>query len=172
MGKEAVSALTEHVAIRQALQQNKLEIVKEEMLDDGNASNAVRLDGVKVLSKDHRERMETLKANMQKNAEVMEKREQMKAMLEKQVELEEKRTIEQNKIAQMREKMLEMKMRELCPNKGRTRARRARAAHQSSCLQSLKLPGSCLLSHSQRLPMTRRRELLMPLWTSQRGKKK
>merc|ERR1712086_305532 len=75
--KEAVSALAEHVAIRQALQQNKLEIVKEEMLDDGNASNAVRLDGVKVLSKDHRERMETLKANMQKNAEVMEKREQM-----------------------------------------------------------------------------------------------
>jgi len=117
--KEAVSALTEHVAIRQALQQNKLEIVKEEMLDDGNASNAVRLDGVKVLSKDHRERMETLKANMQKNAEVMEKREQMKAMLEKQVQLEEKKTIEQNKIAQMREKMLEMKMKELALQKAK-----------------------------------------------------
>jgi len=117
--KEAVSALTEHVAIRQALQQNKLEIVKEEMLDDGNASNAVRLDGVKVLSKDHRERMETLKANMQKNAEVMEKREHIKAMLEKQVELEEKRTIEQNKIAQMREKMLEMKMKELALQKAK-----------------------------------------------------
>jgi len=117
--KEAVSALSEHVALRQAMQQNKLEIVKEEMLDDGNASNAVRLDSVKVLSKDHKERMETLKANMQKNAETMEKREQMKAMLEKQVELEEKRAIEQNKIAQMRERMLEMKMKELALQKAK-----------------------------------------------------
>merc|ERR1712226_1302520 len=117
--KEAVSALSEHVALMQAMQQNKLEIVKEEMLDDGNASNAVRLDSVKVLSKDHKERIETLKANMQKNAETMEKREQMKAMLEKQVELEEKRAIEQNKIAQMRERMMEMKMKELALQKAK-----------------------------------------------------
>ena len=96
--KEAVSALSEHVALRQAMQQNKLEIVKEEMLDDGNASNAVRLDSVKVLSKDHKEGMETPKVNMQKNAETMEKREQMKAMLEKQVELEKRGQLDRTKL--------------------------------------------------------------------------
>merc|ERR1712226_654678 len=112
--KEAVSALTEHVAIRQVLQQNKLDVVNEELdQEDDNSANAARLGLVKTGLKEHTERMQILQRNMAKNAETMAKREQLKEMLEKQVLLEEKRTVEQNKIAEAREKLLEMKMREL-----------------------------------------------------------
>ena len=112
--KEAVSALSEHVAIRQVLQQNKLDVVNEELdQEDDNTANAARLGQVKTGLKEHTERMQILQRNMQKNAETMAKREQLKEMLEKQVLLEEKRTAEQNKIAAAREKLLEMKMREL-----------------------------------------------------------
>merc|ERR1711936_104908 len=105
--KEAVSALTEHVAIRQVLQQNKLDVVNEELdQEDDNSANAARLGLVKTGLKEHTERMQILQRNMAK-------REQLKEMLEKQVLLEEKRTVEQNKIAEAREKLLEMKMREL-----------------------------------------------------------
>merc|ERR1712127_450517 len=93
--KEAVAALTEHVNIRQFLQQNQLEIVKEsitEELVEGNTENTIRLQGVKV---------------------------GLKVMLERQCELEEKRTSEQNKIAQAREKLLELKMKELELQKAR-----------------------------------------------------
>merc|ERR1719189_1823366 len=112
--KEAVSALTEHVAIRQVLQQNKLDVVNEELdQEDDNSANAARLGLVKTGLKEHTERMQILQRNMAKNAETMAKREQLKEMLEKQCLLEEKRTQEQNKIADAREKLLEMKMREL-----------------------------------------------------------
>merc|ERR1711936_800621 len=105
--KEAVSALTEHVAIRQVLQQNKLDVVNEELdQEDDNSANAARLGMVKTGLKEHTERMQILQRNMQKNAETMAKREQLKEMLEKQVLLEEKRTAEQNKIAAAREKLL------------------------------------------------------------------
>merc|ERR1712180_393501 len=93
--KEAVSALSEHVAIRQVLQQNKLDVVNEELdQEDDNTANAARLGQVKTGLKEHTERMQILQRNMQKNAETMAKR-------------------EQNKIAAAREKLLEMKMREL-----------------------------------------------------------
>merc|ERR1711910_207565 len=112
--KEAVSALSEHVAIRQVLQQNKLDVVNEELdQEDDNTANAARLGQVKTGLKEHTERMQILQRNMAKNAETMAKREQLKEMLEKQCLLEEKRTLEQNKIAEAREKLLEMKMREL-----------------------------------------------------------
>ena len=112
--KEAVSALTEHVAIRQVLQQNKLDVVNEELdQEDDNTANAARLGQVKTGLKEHTERMQILQANMARNAETLAKREQLKDMLEKQCLLEEKRTLEQNKIAEAREKLLEMKMREL-----------------------------------------------------------
>merc|ERR1719225_2204567 len=102
--KEAVSALTEHVAIRQVLQQNKLDVVNEELdQEDDNSANAARLGQVKTGLKEHTERMQILQRNMQKNAETMAKREQLKEMLEKQVLLEEKRTAEQNKIPAARE---------------------------------------------------------------------
>merc|ERR1712110_1264047 len=107
--KEAVSALTEHVAIRQVLQQNKLDVVNEELdQEDDNSANAARLGLVKTGLKEHTERMQILQRNMAKNAGTMAKREQLKEMLEKQVLLEEKRTVEQNKIAEAREKLLEM----------------------------------------------------------------
>merc|ERR1712192_68778 len=112
--KEAVSALSEHVAIRQVLQQNKLDVVNEELdQEDDNTANAARLGQVKTGLKEHTERMQILQQNMARNAETMAKREQLKEMLEKQCLLEEKRTQEQNKIAEAREKLLEMKMREL-----------------------------------------------------------
>ena len=112
--KEAVSALSEHVAIRQVLQQNKLDVVNEELdQEDDNTANAARLGQVKTGLKEHTERMQILQQNMARNAETMAKREQLKDMLEKQCLLEEKRTQEQNKIAEAREKLLEMKMREL-----------------------------------------------------------
>merc|ERR1711910_288663 len=112
--KEAVSALSEHVAIRQVLQQNKLDVVNEELDQDFFIiSIFVCLGLVKTGLKEHTERMQILQRNMAKNAETMAKREQLKEMLEKQVLLEEKRTVEQNKIAEAREKLLEMKMREL-----------------------------------------------------------
>merc|ERR1719507_1202890 len=104
--KEAVSALSEHVAIRQVLQQNKLDVVNEELdQEDDNSANAARLGLVKTGLKEHTERMQILQRNMAKNAETMAKREQLKEMLEKQVLLEEK-------IAVAREKLLEMKMRQ------------------------------------------------------------
>merc|ERR1712127_564379 len=120
--KEAVAALTEHVNIRQFLQQNQLEIVKEsitEELVEGNTENTIRLQGVKVGLKEHTDRMESIKANIAKNEQTMEKREQLKVMLERQCDLEEKRTSEQNKIAQAREKLLELKMKELELQKAR-----------------------------------------------------
>ena len=85
--KEAVSALSEHVAIRQVLQQNKLDVVNEELdQEDDNTANAARLGQVKTGLKEHTERMQILQRNMQKNAETMAKREQLKEMLEKQVD--------------------------------------------------------------------------------------
>merc|ERR1711974_500924 len=98
----------------QVLQQNKLDVVNEELdQEDDNTANAARLGQVKTGLKEHTERMQILQRNMAKNAETMAKREQLKEMLEKQCLLEEKRTQEQNKIAEAREKLLEMKMREL-----------------------------------------------------------
>merc|ERR1719225_2082181 len=77
--KEAVSALTEHVAIRQVLQQNKLDVVNEELdQEDDNSANAARLGLVKTGLKEHTERMQILQRNMAKNAETMAKREQLK----------------------------------------------------------------------------------------------
>lgn len=112
--KEAVAALTEHVNIRQAMQQNKMDLTKQTILEeDGNEDNSVRLNTVKEGIKDHTERMELLKANMIKNQETLAKREQLKVMLERQCELEEKRTVEQNRIALARENLLDMKMKEL-----------------------------------------------------------
>merc|ERR1719239_1450031 len=82
--KEAVSALSEHVAIRQVLQQNKLDVVNEELdHEDDNTANAARLGQVKTGLKEHTERMQILQRNMAKNAETMAKREQLKEMLEK-----------------------------------------------------------------------------------------
>merc|ERR1711936_738722 len=75
--KEAVSALSEHVAIRQVLQQNKLDVVNEELdQEDDNTANAARLGQVKTGLKEHTERMQILQRNVQKNAETMAKREQ------------------------------------------------------------------------------------------------
>lgn len=117
--KEAVNALTEHVSLRQDLQQNQLEEIKEEITDDDNSVNKVRLGNVKTGLKEHTERMELLKANMVKNQEMLAKREQLKTMLERQCALEEKKTIEQDKIASQREQLLELKMKELVLQKAR-----------------------------------------------------
>merc|ERR1719369_420781 len=95
--KEAVSALTEHVHIKQMLQQQKLDVVNETGEEEGAAvEHSIRFSDVKSELKNRQERMETLKANMKKNAETLEKREQLKALLERQVAIEEKRTLEQN----------------------------------------------------------------------------
>ena len=106
-----MAALTEHVNIKQVLQQQKLEVVNEGIEDEDEQS--IRLSEVKNGLKERTERMELLKENMKKNAETMAKREQLKVMLERQVEIEEKRTAEQNKIAAAREKLLELKLKEL-----------------------------------------------------------
>jgi len=115
--KEAVTALTEHVKMRNEIQQKQLEVVSEGIEEEDDDS--IRIANVKVGLREHAERMETLKANLKKNEETNAKREQLKAMLERQVELEEKRTAEQNKIAERREKLLELKLKELQLQKAR-----------------------------------------------------
>merc|ERR1712083_387550 len=97
----------EHVKMRNEIQQKQLEVVSEGIEEEDDDS--IRIANVKVGLREHAERMETLKANLKKNEETNAKREQLKAMLERQVELEEKRTAEQNKIAERREKLLELK---------------------------------------------------------------
>merc|ERR1712080_151454 len=115
--KEAVAALTDHVNIKQAMQQKKLEVVSEGIEEE--EEDSIRIANVKVGLKEHTERMELLKANLKKNEETQAKREQLKAMLERQVAIEEKRTQEQNKIATAREKLLELKLKELSLQKAR-----------------------------------------------------
>jgi len=115
--KEAVAALTDHVNIKQAMQQKKLEVVSEGIEEE--EEDSIRIANVKVGLKEHTERMELLKANLKKNEETQAKREQLKEMLERQVAIEEKRTQEQNKIAAAREKLLELKLKELSLQKAR-----------------------------------------------------
>merc|ERR1712226_1602628 len=87
--KEAVSALTEYVAIRQVLQQNKLDVVNEELdQEDDNTTNAARLGQVKTGLKEHTERMQILQRNMAKNAETMAKREKLLEMKMRELELQ------------------------------------------------------------------------------------
>ena len=103
--KEKLSATKGHLDEKNKQISNQAKLTEQILAMKGRVEayatkkEAVSTRSVKVLSKDHKEGMETPKINMQKHAETMEKREQMKAMLEKQVELEEKRAVEQNKIA-------------------------------------------------------------------------
>merc|ERR1719317_1316961 len=93
--KEAVSYLTEHVSMKHQMHVDKLEAVKEES-ESKTEEESERYKAMKAGLKDHTERVENLKA-----------------MLEKQVLLGEKRAAEQTRITEAREKLLAMKMREL-----------------------------------------------------------
>merc|ERR1711874_73780 len=52
--KEAVAALTEHVSIKNASMQNKLEVVKEGIEEE--EEDSIRMNNVKVGLKEHTER--------------------------------------------------------------------------------------------------------------------
>merc|ERR1711892_756510 len=115
--KEAVSYLTEHVNIKNELNSNKLESVKEDMElsepEGKKDEESERYKRTKAGLTDYTERVEALRISMQQNEESLQKRELIKAQLEKQVLLGEKRAAEQTRITEAREKLLELKMKEL-----------------------------------------------------------
>eukprot|EP00092_Neocalanus_flemingeri_P014866 GFUD01016054.1.p1 GENE.GFUD01016054.1~~GFUD01016054.1.p1 ORF type:complete len:662 (-),score=244.30 GFUD01016054.1:587-2572(-) len=115
--KEAVNYLAEHVHIKNDMHANKLESVMEDMeaaeSDIKPQEDSERYNRMKTGLEDHTERVEALRLKMQENEESLAKREHVKSMLEKQVLLGEKRAVEQARITDAREKLLELKMREL-----------------------------------------------------------
>ena len=102
--KEKLSATKGHLDEKNKQFSNQAKLteqilaMKEHVQAYATKKEAVSARSVKVLSKDHKEGMETPKINMQKHAETMEKREQMKAMLEKQVELEKRGQLDRTKL--------------------------------------------------------------------------
>merc|ERR1719483_840346 len=127
--KEAVNALNEHVKIKQDLQIEKLEVVKESLNEESaevSQEEKERYSKLKTDLEDNASRVGQLKTKMTEHEEVLAKKEELKKRLERAVELGEKKTAEQNRITEVREKMLELKLKELALQK----ARLARRKHE------------------------------------------
>jgi len=127
--KEAVNALNEHVKIKQDLQIEKLEVVKESLNEESaevTQEEKERYSKLKTDLEDNASRVGQLKTKMTEHEEVLAKKEELKKRLERAVELGEKKTAEQNRITEVREKMLELKLKELALQK----ARLARRKHE------------------------------------------
>lgn len=104
--KEAVNALNEHVKIKQDLQIDKLEVVKESMNESSvepTQDEKERYSKLKTDLEENASRVGQLKTKMTEHEEVLAKKEELKKRLERAVELGEKKTAEQNRITEVRE---------------------------------------------------------------------
>merc|ERR1712112_275761 len=105
--KEAVNYLQDHVQMKFDHHANGLEF-----LNDCHAETE-KYQKVQQAEEEKAERVKHLQGLMKEREKALEKTSQIKVMLERQLEIGEKRTAEQNRIATVREKLLELKMKEL-----------------------------------------------------------
>merc|ERR1719211_134935 len=75
-------------------------------------------------------RVKAMQEMMKEREKAIEKTDKIKVMLERQLEIGEKKAAEQNRIASVREKLLELKMKELQLQKAKFE-RKKRAAEQN-----------------------------------------
>merc|ERR1712236_126974 len=112
--KEAVTYLTDHVQMKHDMHVTKLESVKEDIEGvntEGISQN--ESSSFETKNEENMERLESIKAMMKEREDALKKRELIKVMLEKQLLLGEKKAAEQARITDAREKLLELKMKEL-----------------------------------------------------------
>jgi len=105
--KEAVDYLQDHVKMKFDHHSSGMEFLK-----DCHEENE-KYQKVQQHEEEKAQRVAQLKEMMTEREKALEKNEKIKVMLERQLEIGEKRAAEQNRIASVREKLLELKMKEL-----------------------------------------------------------
>merc|ERR1711936_1038760 len=101
--KEAVDNLQGHVQLKFDLQHSGLDFLHNMEAETAKFQEVQKAEEEKAVR---------VKA-MQEREKAIEKTDKIKVMLERQLEIGEKRAAEQNRIASVREKLLELKMKEL-----------------------------------------------------------
>merc|ERR1712227_691142 len=103
--KEAVNYLQDHVQMKCDQQQTGMEFFEKADTD--------AYQKVQQAEEEKAERVKHLQGLMKEREKALEKTSQIKVMLERQLEIGEKKAAEQNRIATAREKLLELRMKEL-----------------------------------------------------------
>merc|ERR1712227_1169463 len=103
--KEAVNYLQDHVQMKCDQQQTGMEFFEKADTD--------AYEKVQKTEEEKAERVKQLQDLMKQREKALEKTSQIKVMLERQLEIGEKKAAEQNRIATAREKLLELRMKEL-----------------------------------------------------------
>merc|ERR1719336_3376086 len=105
--KEAVNHLQDHVQLKFDLQQSGLDFLRN------TEAEAARFQEVQKSEEEKAVRVKAMQEMMKEREKAIEKTDKIKVMLERQLEIGEKKAAEQNRIASVREKLLELKMKEL-----------------------------------------------------------
>ena len=105
--KEAVNHLQDHVQLKFDLQQSGLDFLRN------TEAEAARFQEVQKAEEEKAVRVKAMQEMMKEREKAIEKTDKIKVMLERQLEIGEKKAAEQNRIASVREKLLELKTKEL-----------------------------------------------------------
>merc|ERR1711918_28881 len=105
--KEAVDNLQGHVQLKFDLQHSGLDF-----LHNMEAETA-KFQEVQKAKEEKAVRVKAMQEMMKEREKAIEKTDKIKVMLERQLEIGEKRAAEQNRISSVRERLLELKMKEL-----------------------------------------------------------
>merc|ERR1712062_502652 len=116
--KEAVNHLQDHVQLKFDLQQSGLDFLRN------TEAEAARFQEVQKAEEEKAVRVKAMQEMMKEREKAIEKTDKIKVMLERQLEIGEKRAAEQNRIASVREKLLELKMKSCSCRRQSLRGRR------------------------------------------------
>lgn len=105
--KEAVGHLQDHMNMKFDLQQNGLDFLSN--VEEETA----RFQEIQKVEEEKAMRVKAMQEMMKEREKAIEKTDKIKVMLERQLEIGDKKIAEQNRIASVREKLLELKMKEL-----------------------------------------------------------
>lgn len=105
--KEAVGHLQDHMNMKFDLQQNGLDFLSN--VEEETA----RFQEIQKVEEEKATRVKAMQEMMKEREKAIEKTDKIKVMLERQLEIGDKKIAEQNRIASVREKLLELKMKEL-----------------------------------------------------------
>jgi len=105
--KEAVGHLQDHMNMKFDLQQSGMDFLSN--VEEETA----RFQEIQKVEEEKATRVKAMQEMMKEREKAIEKTDKIKVMLERQLEIGDKKIAEQNRIASVREKLLELKMKEL-----------------------------------------------------------
>merc|ERR1719510_412365 len=105
--KEAVNHLQDHVQMKCDIQLPGLDFLRN------TEAETARFEEVQKAEEEKAMRVKAMQEMMREREKAIEKTDKIKVMLERQLEIGEKKAAEQNRIASVREKLLELKTKEL-----------------------------------------------------------